>query len=68
MYASSGKSKSWKKKKGKKKQTTHVTAPHTYASSEGGGEGGGEDEIKCKIVWEVDFYVFFALTKTILIG
>lgn len=25
------------KKKGKKKQTTHVTAPHTSASSEGGG-------------------------------
>lgn len=39
------KAKAEKKKKGKKKQTIHVTAPHTSASSEGGG-----DKIKCKIV------------------
>lgn len=31
------KAKAEKKKKGKKKQTIHVTAPHTSASSEGGG-------------------------------
>ena len=59
MYASGGKNKSWKKGKERKRKPL-MWLHHILLLA---AKGGGGDKIKCKIVWEVDFHMFFCFDQ-----